>query len=823
MFRGLAGDFRLAFRSLLATLPVSLAAALTLALGIGATTAVFSVTNGLLLRPLPVQNPAQLFTITSETALRYGFQGGAGWNYAMWDRLQPRATAFGGAFAWTFVRLDLSEGGESQFVNALVGSGGFFGTLGVAGINGRMFTGADDRPGGGPDGAIAVISYDLWRRRFGAKTDVAGSRLLVEGTPVTIVGVAPRGFRGPDVGQPFDIAMPFSTEAVIRGRRSLTVNQRVLLLTVMLRLKPGQDREEAETVLRTMQPEILGSEAPAFLREPFVLVSASRGISDRSRLRQKYEHPLVILSAISGIVLLIVCLNISNLLLARATARGHELSLRVAVGAPRWRLARQLFAEGLALGIAGVLAGTLVGALGSRALVAQLPALEGPVLIDLPIDWRVLSFTSAAALLSVVVFSAGPAFRASRIPPIQVLRAGQRSSGGGAGLPSGGLVLIQVALSVVLLAGAGLFLTTLDRLSNVRLGFDPERMLVVVVNEPRSLAGPSMRMQLCQRALDAAAAVPGVTHVAGSRWAPVGTGAGGLLIDARGRQAEPERRVGYNLVTPGWFATYGTALHRGRDFNQGDGEGAPRVAVINEALRRRLLPDRDPVGNTVYAGPCGGAGCTVVGLVADTVYGRSLRDEPPPVVYVPLAQSAGDAPAPRFLISLRTALDARQIADGLAAALRGIDPGLTFSLRPLARDLEASVAEERLLARLAGFFGGLALLLSSVGLYGVASYGVTRRRAEIGIRLALGGQPRRLLAVLLRRTALLVLAGTLAGLLATAWLSRFVAPLLFGLGPHDPFTLIAATVILLVVAAIAAWIPARQALRVDPAQVLREN
>ncbi len=825
MLRGLVGDLRLAVRSLRAAPAVSIAAVLTLILGIGATTAIFSVANGLVLRPLPVKNPQDLVTITSDTALRHGFRAGAGWSYAMWDRLQQRANVFDGAFAWILQRLDLSEGGEMQPVNALFASGDFFSTLGVHAAIGRTFTTADDVRGGGPDGAVVVISHELWQRRFHGSRDVLGSRLLIEGTPLTIVGVVPQWFRGVDVGQPFDVAMPFGAEALIRGRRSLVDNQRALLLTVILRLKPGQTISAATAALRPMQPQIVGPEAPPFLKEPFIIVSASTGISDRSRLRQQYQYPLVILSIISGIVLLIVCLDIANLLLSRASARRPELSVRLALGAPRWRLARQHLVEALTLGTVGTAGGMLFAAWASRVLLTQLPSLDGSISVDVGIDWRVLAFTVGTAVIAVVLFGTVPALYATRVPPVEALRDGGRGTGGRqTGLLSSGLVMAQVALSIVLIAGAGLFVRTVDRLVNVPLGFEPKGILVVSANTARAVLKPPDPTQLHQRMLEAVAAVPGVMQAAGSVWTPVGTGGGRLLTDARGRRAEVGGQVALNFVTPGWFETYGTAVHTGRDFGPGDGSSAPRVALINEALRRRLLPDGQPLGSTIHAGPCGRDGCTVVGVVADAVYAQSLRDAAPPTVYMPLTQSAELAPpnAP-FRISLRAADDLSELIPSLAASLRGVDTGLTFTFRRLEQDLNASVAQERLLAMLAGFFGAIALLLSGVGLYGVSSHAATRRRAEIGIRLALGGQPQAVLRGMLKRIALFVLGGTVLGLLASLWLSRFVAPLLYGLEPHDPATLLASAATLASVAAVAGWIPAARATRIDPAQVLREN
>jgi putative ABC transport system permease protein len=406
-----------------------------------------------------------------------------------------------------------------------------------------------------------VVSHDLWQRRYNGAAGIIGSRLSIEGTPLTIVGVATEGFRGVDVGQPFDIAMPFGTEALIRGRRSLLDNQRAFLLTVMLRLKPGQTMSVATAALRAMQPQIVGPQVPSLLKEPFLVVPGSTGISDRSQLRQRFERPLVVLAIVSGLVLVIVCVNIANLMLARASARRRELSVRLAVGAPRWRLARLPFIEGLALAGTGAIAGVLFAAWARRALVAWLPASGGPVLVDLPFDWRVLAFTIGITMIAVVLFGTVPALYATRVPPLEALqREGRGVAGERTGLLSGGLIVPQVALSLVLLTAAGLFMRTLDRLGSVPLGFEPKGVLVITVNATGSLSDPAARMQMYERIREAVAAVPGVTNAAGSIWTPVGTGGGGVLTDARGRRADVGGQVSYNFVAPGWFATYGTPI-----------------------------------------------------------------------------------------------------------------------------------------------------------------------------------------------------------------------------------------------------------------------
>lgn len=822
---GFIRDFRLAGRSLVSTPAVTFAAVLTLALGIGATTAIFSVANGLLLRPLPVKDPQHLVTVTSDFALRYGFQGGAGWSYPMWERLQQRADAFGGAFAWTMQRLDLSEGGEVQPVNVVFASGGFFTTLGVPAMHGRPFTPDDDVRGSRQSGAVAVISDDLWQRRYHGVQELAGSRFTLDRTPLTIVGVTPAGFRGVDVGRPFDVLVPFGAEPLIRGRQSLVTRPEALTLTVMLRLKDGQTLEAATSALRAMQSDIVGPDAPKFLQDPFVLVPASTGISDRSRLRQQYQYPLVILSIVSGLVLLIVCLNIANVLLSRAAALRPELSVRLALGAPRWAVGRQSLAEALTLGAAGTAGGILCAAWAARALLAQLPFRQSGVSLDAPLDWRVFAFTTAIAVVAAVLFGAVPAWYAARVDPMEALReAGRGPAGRRTGMMSSALVVAQVALSIVLLAAAGLFARTASRLAQVPLGFDPQGLVVLSVTAPRTEQDPQHAGSLRERALERVAAAPGVASAAASIWTPLGTGGGGLLTDARGRRADLRPPSAFNVVTPGWFSTYKIALQAGRDFEAGDGPAAPRVAIANDAFRRGSGAEAIAIGSRITAGPCSGSGCTLIGIVADSVYGQSLRDRPPPTIYVPLAQSGGVAPRNAPLrVTIRSQGDPAALLPSLAAAMRDLDPALTFDYRRADDDVREALAQERLVAALAIFFGAVGLLLSGLGMYGISAYAVSRRRAEIGIRLALGGQPRVVVRGILQRIALLVATGVIAGVGVALVLSRFVAPLLYGLAPHDGVTLFAAPAILAVTAVIAAWVPASRASRIDPAEVLRAH
>ena len=825
----LLNDLRLAFRALRANPIVSAVAALSLALGIGANTAIFSLVNGLLLRALPVVEPQRLVTISSDMAIRLGFRAGLGWNYALWDQLRQRASAFDGALAWSTQRFNLSTGGEMQPVEGLVVSGGFFTTLGVKAALGRTLTADDDVRGGGPNGPVVVISDGLWRRRFDASRAIIGTPLVVEGTPLTIVGVTPPAFLGLDAGRSFDIALPFATEPLVR-KHALIDERASFLLFVMLRLKPDQSIAAATAALRAMQPGILGSvRVPAFVRDPFTLVDASRGTDIPGSPRQRYERPLLTIFVVVALVLLIACGNIANLLLARATEREHELSVRLALGAPRFRLARQFLVESLVLAATGAIGGLVFAAWASRALMAQLPSPAGLVTLDLSIDWHVFGFTAAVTIATVVLFGTAPALRASAVAPIDALKEHGRTTSGRTRRLSGGLIIAQVALSLVLVVAAGLFVRTFERLATMPLGFDRDRVLVVTVDTARAGVDPADRLGLYHRIIEAAGSVPGVAHAAGSTSTPLSAGLpGNVAVPAAASIPEKERLALFNVVSPGWFAAYGTPIRDGRDIDARDTATGQPVVVVNESFARTFFPGRRAIGESVAAR-------TVVGVAADQVMqggfkadrsARTLRDGAAPAIYIPLAQSAGSGRPDRTTVLVSVRCDGESpaaAAPGVGAALRALDPGLAFTFRPLADDVSAAVAQERLVAWLSGFFGALALLLAGLGLYGVTSYAVSRQRTEIGIRLALGAPSGGVVRLVLSRVTRLVVLGIVAGAALSVWASKFVATLIYGVDPRDPVTLAGGAITLAAAGAIAGWLPAHRASRIDPLEVLRDR
>ena len=822
----LAGDLRYGTRLLRQTPILTAVAVLSLALGIGANTAIFSIVNGLLLRALPVHEPERLVVLDRGS-----------WTNPIWEALRERqAELFAGAAAFSLDRFDLSRGGQADFVDGVYASGGFFEVLGVPAILGRTLTPADDRRGGGADGPVVVISHGFWQRRFGGAADVIGRPLFLNRLAFTIVGVTPAGFSGPVVGRACDVIVPIaSVELGSTGATSPLDGRSYWWLEIIARLEQGQTIEDANQALRGVQPQIRAATLPPdwrqqdldeYLRDPLTLVSAAAG---PSHLRDEYRRPLLTIMAVVAMVLLIACANIANLLLARASARRHELAMRRALGSSGFRLVRQLLTESLLLSTAGAALGLLFAGWVSRLLVDQLSSERTIVFLELGLDWRVLAFTAAVAVATAVIFGVAPAIQAARVDPQEALKEHGRSMAAQSGRGLGQwLVVGQVALSLVLVVAAGLFMRTFATLAQLDLGFDRDAVLLVNVDAQRSEVAPADRVDLFLRVREAAAGVPGVARAGVSAVTPVSGMAWNNRFDipeAAG-MSEQERVVWVNAVTPGWFATYGAAVVAGRDFTDADRAGSARVAIVNRAFVRKYMARVDPLGRVIRQQ--GGPNqvmppLQIVGVVEDMSY-RSVRDDKPPTVFLPLAQAGDESLPPFAAVSVRAAgggppsLLTRALVDGI----RRVDPGLSMTVRPLSDQVNDALIRERLLAMLAGFFGALALLLAGIGLYGVTAYTVSRRKPELGVRLALGADGRRIVRLVLGRVALLVGLGVAAGAVMSLWASKFVASLLWGLGPRDAATLAGAAAVLLLVGLLAAWLPARRAARIDPAEVLRE-
>jgi putative ABC transport system permease protein len=829
-------DLRLALRSLRATPIVTAVAVVSLALGIGANTAIFSLVNSLLLRSLPVREPDRLVLLRSREASGY-----PEWSYPVWSQIQQRPQLFESALAWSPVaRANFLVDGVARKADGFLASGSFFDTLGVAPLIGRTFSGADDQPGGGADGPVAVISYGFWQRQFRGDERALGRTITLENVAFTVIGVMAPGFSGPDVGRAFDVIVPLNTEPLVSHSDGRLAMAGASWLNIMARLRPDQTLDAATAAVRGVRQQILDATIPpdwptglipGYRARPFSLVPAATG---DSTLRVHFQRPLVIIMVVVVLVLIIACANIANLLLARATARRHELSLRVALGASRWRLVRQLFAESALLAGAGTAFGIVLASWGSRFVISQISTEARPLFLDLSIDRHVLLFTIGVAIATALLFGVAPALQASDVAPMEALKDhGTRQPSGG-GRHSGvadGLVVAQVALSVVLVVAAGLFVRTFASLATRPLGFDRDRVLVAAVNAHSTAIEPSQRLPLYVRARDAVRSLPGVADASVSLATPPVEFISILPVD-RISGAVPlrgmERMTAVNFVTSGWFSTFGMRVRAGRDISDRDRAGAPRVALANQAFARKYLRGDTPLGRTIAStvgAPPLSMSIEVVGVVDDALFG-SLRAPQHPMLYLPIAQNdwAPTGSLAQADLSVRSdGAPPMQLARSVAAAIHAVNPELVVTFGSLTDQVNATLTQERVVALLSGFFGALALLLASLGLYGVTAYAVARRRTEIGIRMALGAAPSSVVRLVLARVTRLVGIGVLAGAGVSLWASKFVAALLYGLEPRDPATLVAAVLVLGAVGAAAGWLPAYRASRIDPADVLRDS
>ena len=816
-----------AVRGLRAAPIVSVAAILSLALGIGATTAMFSILDALLLRSLPIREPAQLMFV------QFGADPQAFLTNPLWEAIQARQSGvFKSSAAWDDTRFDLATGGEEVPVNGMFVSGSFFDTLGVRAVVGRTLAPSDDRRGGGPEGAVAVISHSFWQRHFGGTADIVGRSLLLQRVAYTVVGVIDSHFTGPDVGRQFDVAVPIGTEPLIRGANSALDARSSWWLKVVARLEPGVSLEESTSRLNARQPQIREATMPQdwragelkhYLAEPFFLTSAAAGASS---LRTRYAKPLSTMMGAVGLVLLIACANIANLLLARADARRRELSVRLALGASRSRLGLHVFAESVLLAVLGAAAGLLVAQWGSALLIKQLSTQVNTVFLDVSPDWRILAFTSGLAGLTAIIFGTVPALRAGRVRASEVLIAQSRGvSGQGHGAFGAALVVTQVAFSLVLVVGAGVFVRTFASLAGRDLGFQGESILVTSVNASRSNVPPEARAAHFERIRRAVLAVPGVLTASGSAVTPVSGGVWQYQVDVPDRPGLPRenRGVYVNILQPDWFRTYQTAFVAGRDITDGDRRSTAPVVILNETAVKRLFGDVNPLGRIVREPGRGSdpdINYEVIGVVRDAVY-RSLRDAPPPTMYRALAQQ----PEPSSFVSMSIRAEQGSplaLTKAVAAAVQQVDGDASLTFRALDDQVNSALIQERLLAMLSGFFALLALLLAGLGLYGVTAYAVTRRRVEMCIRMALGSTPGGVIALVLRRVAWLVGLGVVIGGAGSYWATSLVSSLMWGIEPRDIGTLAAAVAVLATVGVIAAWLPARRASRLDPGAVLRE-
>jgi predicted permease len=831
-------DLRYALRMLRHNPGFAAVAVLSLALGIGANTAIFSLMDAVLLRMLPVKNPEQLLFVERSGAPSSPKRGGnlSYASHAFFEQLRAQREMLAGVC--TFVgnlRINVVVDGQAEAADAQRVSGGFFAVLGVKALLGRTIIEEDDQvPGGHP---VIVISHHYWQRRFARDPAIVGKSITVNGHPFTIIGVTPPDFFGVTVGEAPDLWAPIMMDAQLRPGRSNDGNFNYPVGAVLARLKPGATEQQASAMLtRLFQQSLLAASGShvsperqqALRQQSITLTPASQGLSS---LRAQFSEPLRILMAVVGLILLIACANVANLLLARATARRKEIAVRLALGASRLRLIRQLLTESMLLALVGGALGLLFAWWSSGLLLALVGSGRNPAFVKLALDMRVLGFTAAVSLLAGILFGLAPAWRATHVDLTPALKESARSAVGGARLGLGkALVVAQVALSLLLLIGAGLFVRSLAKLKSLDAGIDQENVLLVST-DPRMIGYQGRQIaDLYQGALERIKAIPGVRSASLSRNGLLSANASISSVVIQGRAPRPEdnfliqdgKRIGINApfvceVGPEFFETVGMTMLRGRGFTAQDSENAPKVAVINETFARYYFGDEDPLGRRLVR--YGNSEIEIVGVVKDAKY-ESLREQTPRTFYVPYLQEVGSWIDTTFQI--RTSSEPTRIIAAVREALREIDANLSlFNIKTLAAQVDETLVQERLIGTVSGFFGLLSLLLTCIGLYGIMAYAVNQQTQELGIRMALGARRSTVLLMVLRQGMRLVLLGVGLGLAVSLASTRIIASQLFDVTPTDPVTFVGVALLLLIVSLLACFVPARRATRVEPLVALR--
>ncbi len=829
----LGQDLRLAFRSFVKSPAFTAVVVLTLALGIGANTAIFTLMDQVLLRFLPVEDPERLVILDAPgqfSGSSHSHNQLAPISHPMFEGLRDRNTVFAGVLAHYTAPVHLTSGSQTDSVNGDLVSGTFFDVLGLKPAAGRLFTPDDDRiPGGHP---VVVLSHGFWTRRFGGDPKVVGQTVRVNDHPMTVIGVSPRGFHGVEVGEAEDVFVPIMMQAQVIPTWDRGVGDwRARWLTAMARLKAGVSQTEARAGINLLYRQLLEEDAQhltskserfrtAFLAKQLELRPGARGTSG---LRDQSRTPLFVLMGMVGLVLLIACANVANLLLARASSRQREMAVRLALGAGRTRLVRQLLVESVVLSIAGGVLGLVFAAWTGDLLLGALPIEGAARVLTAEPDLRVGLFALGLSLLTGLAFGLAPAFQSTRPALAPTLKSEAGAVIGGA-VPfrfRKGLVVAQVALSLLLLIGAGLFARSLMNLRTLDPGFEPERLLAFSVDPSLNGHDPARRLALCKQIQDGIAVEPGVRSVSLAREALMTNSEWSSNITVEGYESKEDEDMspGFNGVGPGFFSTLGMPLLAGRELDDGDVLERPKVAVVNERFARYFFGDQDPIGRRFGIG----AGqvrldITIVGLVRDGK-SSSLREKPHRFVYVPYAQQANVGGVTFYV---RSAADPEALAGRLRKVVQRADANLPVTgLKTMRVQIGESLFVERMVAALSAAFGFLATLLAAVGLYGVMSYAVSLRTREIGIRVALGAERRAVLFMVLKEVAILAALGVAIGLPSGYGLGRLVETQLFGLTARDPLTFATATATLLLAALLAGYIPASRATRVDPMVALR--
>jgi predicted permease len=826
-------DARFGFRAMKRSPGLTLVAVLSLALGIGANTAMFSLLNALLLKSLPVEEPSKLVLFGA------GRWGGSqdtlpdrSWelfSFPFYREISEQNQVYSGVTAVHSIEFSAHgsvDGGRPELLKADLVSGSFFSLLGVKPVLGRALQEADDQtPGASP---VAVASYSWWKRRFGNNPSILGKTFRFESTVYTIVGVAPPGFFGTTVGQTPDLWIPLSMEKEISPGWNGLNDKFFQSLYVIARLKPGVTVEQASAntnllfkqILRGeyVSPQPTPKELAAIQHAQIDLTSAARGLSN---LRIQYSLSLEILMVVSGLVLLIACANIANLLLARGTARSREFAVRAALGASRLRLAVQLVTESLLFALLGAGLGVALAWRAGDFLLAMATG-GGQTPLSVAPDLRVLSFSLLLTILTALLFGMAPAIRSTRFQLTPSLKDGRGAASAPSKTPLARALLVsQIALSLVLLAGAGLFLRTLLNFAHVDTGFEKQNVLVFQLDEYAAGYKPDARLgNLLNQIEERVGAIREVRAASFSMFTfNQGEWSNDVTLEGISRNSENSEEVLMNRVGAGYFAAFGLPVLSGRTFTPQDNERAPKVAVINETMARRFFPRESAIGRHFGFGddPTHSGDYEIIGIVKNAKY-ESLRERPHPSAYFPHSQNVTYLPNLEVRFSGDAAEISQQVRQAIEEVARDVPIG---EVSTLSDEVDHSVSKYRLVAQLSAFFGLLAVFLVSIGVYGLFSYTVARRTNEIGIRMALGARPSEIMEMVLREGALLTFLGLIMGLSISLGLTRLLSSFLFDVGPNDPLTFALATIFLILVSLMACYIPARRATRVDPIVALR--
>ncbi|MGH9159208.1 MAG: ADOP family duplicated permease [Vicinamibacteraceae bacterium] len=794
------------------------AAVLSLALGIGANTAILTLIDAVMLKSLPVKEPDRLLELLTDRGEGEPFNA---FSYQALVHFRDHATTLDGVVASTNANflLVLDDGPPAIAAGQYV-TGNFFSVLGVPAVAGRTIEPSDDRPG---VPLVVVLSHAYWQRRFGANPDILGRRATLDDHLFTIVGVAERGFRSTVIGRDVDLWIPLATEPLLR-QESWTASAGYKWLQLLGRVKAGRNYEEARAELQTLfRAGVIEAELAALqddrpdhpARRWRLTVEPARG--GLSMVRQQYAEPHLVLLAVSGVVLLIACMNVANLLLARASMRRQEVAVRLSLGAAWSRILRQLLTESILLASVGTVLGVALAYAGCQYLLTFFTTSRTPIALEVGPDLRVLAFAVSLAVATGLLFGLAPAWQTTiHAHGMSLMATGRVHGRRDRRLLSRMLIGGQVALSVIMLFCGGLFLRSLHNLRSVDTGFDRGSVLLLSTDTSRSELGPAALRTAFREALTQLGTIPGVRSVSLTRHTPI-EGGGTMLtfhVDNQDGIVSEARDVYVHSVSPSYFTTMHTPIHSGRDFNWRDTIGSPKVAIINHAMARKYFGDSSPLGEHLTLDT---TRYEIVAVVGDAKY-LELRDAVPPTAYLSAFQQ--DDVSGQFAIrtdgqSLALATSARQTIHAVAPAVA------ITSVRTLAEQVDASIVRERLLGVLSGFFAALGLLLAAVGLYGVMAYMVTRRTSEIGIRMALGARPSRIAAMVMREAFVLTSAGVLVGSLAALLLSRSLASLLFGLTPTDPLTMTGVALLMMATGLAAAHLPSHRAARLDPSVALR--